>query len=188
MINNTLANYIVKEILKCICYNVSIIDIEGKVVASGCNNCIGLINPYVKKVLETKNFFEIEKASKNVSEGIIFPVFYNDKIICGLKIDGDVNSVRPFGKLIVSLATSLINQDFFIKQYIGSWLNKKNLLSDINLEFEKFVLVFDYRYEYEISLANFIKDILNKGNFKIDVASNRVAILSMIEKRLLNIK
>ncbi|MGL5480121.1 MAG: sugar diacid recognition domain-containing protein [Clostridium sp.] len=179
MINEVLANGIVKEILKCICYNVSLIDINGKIVASGYNDFVGLINPYVKKVLKTNTFFEIETSHDDISTGILFPIFHNKDIVCILKIDGNVNDIRPFGKLIVALATNLINQDFFIKESISIFLNKDCYLPCFNSDYEKFILIFDYSYDYEMALSNFIEDILNQGNFKVDVASNRAAVLSM---------
>lgn len=137
LINEELANTIVKRAMNIIHHNVNVIDRRGIIIASGENQRIGEIHEVALEVIKTRRRITIENEKqaakyKNVQPGINHPIVIDDNVALVIGVSGNPAVISRYTELAILTAELLIQQaleireinwqyrirDLLLKQYI----------------------------------------------------------------------
>lgn len=104
------ANLIVQKLMADIPYNINIMNEEGEIIASGNPNRIGQKHRGAKRAMQQKQMIEVFKDTSLEKRGTNEPIIFNDELIGVVGISGDPDEVRPFTKLVKSIALLLVEE------------------------------------------------------------------------------
>lgn len=110
------AQTIVNRMMKDIPYNINIMNHEGIIIGSGNTNRVGSLHHGAVKAITQGETIEIYQDEEFVKKGINIPIELDGNIIGVVGISGEVDIIRPFGKLLRSAVILLINQIIAIEK------------------------------------------------------------------------
>lgn len=147
------AQRIVEKMMKDILYNINIMDEKGIIIGSGQTERIGIVHAGAVEAIRLGDAVEINCDKKFEKKGINLPIKYDDEIVGVVGISGNSKEVRPFGNLVNSTVTLMIEQEISL-QRLNEDSKKKNdffrkLISPANDISEEF---YNEGLEYKIDL------------------------------------
>lgn len=147
------AQRIVEKMMKDIPYNINIMDEQGIIIGSGQTERIGIVHAGAVEAIKLGVVVEINCDKKFEKKGINLPIKYDNEIVGVVGISGNSKEVRPFGNLVNSTVTLMIEQEISL-QRLNEDSKKKNdffrkLISPANEISEEF---YNEGLEYKIDL------------------------------------
>ncbi|MGY0400428.1 CdaR family transcriptional regulator [Carnobacterium jeotgali] len=133
MLTNSQASLIVSKLMEDIPYNINIMNNLGIIIASGDNNRIGTSHRAAERAIKEKKIIEVYQDTHLEKKGTNEPIIYEDIIIGVVGITGDPNEVRPFTKIVKTVALLLIEELNIYKQKEENRVAKNDFLKQIRL-------------------------------------------------------
>lgn len=136
------ASLIVQKLMADIPYNINIMNEFGVIIASGEKARLGERHRAAERAIQQKQMVEVIHDTSLEKKGTNEPIIFNDEIIGVVGISGEPAEVRPFTKLVKSIALLLVEElnEFSKKERKN---NRKN-------EFLRNVLLANGRYSEEL--------------------------------------
>lgn len=161
------ASLIVQKLMADIPYNINIMNEFGVIIASGEKARLGERHRAAERAIQQKRMVEVVHDTSLEKKGTNEPIIFNDEIIGVVGISGEPAEVRPFTKLVKSIALLLVEElnEFSKKERKN---NRKN-------EFLRNVLLANGRYSEELQ-KEALEDYrlnLKLGNYCIMAESKR---------------
>lgn len=147
------AQRIVEKMMKDIPYNINIMDEQGIIIGSGQKERIGTVHAGAVEAIKLGYVVEINYDKKFERQGINLPIKFDNEIVGVVGISGNSKEVRPFGNLVNSTVTLMIEQAISL-QRLNEDSKKKNeffrkLINPANEISEEF---YNEGLEYKIDL------------------------------------
>ena len=161
------AQKIADRIMKIVPYNINIMNKDGIIIASGDESRIGTVHKGALKALEMKEAYIVYQDTETERKGINLPIFYNYEIAGIIGISGDVDNVMQIGRIVVTTAELMIENDV----YNDISVIKENRFNDFLYEWSQ-------RKENEYT----DKFIAQAEYFHIDITKKRVAVHIQVKR------
>lgn len=133
VLTNIQASLIVSKLMEDIPYNINIMNDLGIIIASGDSNRIGTSHRAAERAIKEKKIIEVYQDTHLEKKGTNEPIIYEDTIIGVVGITGDPNEVRPFTKIVKTVALLLIEELNIYKQKEENRVAKNDFLKQIRL-------------------------------------------------------
>ncbi len=118
VISRRQADTIIHNLRSVVHEDINIISNEGIIVSSTDTSRVGDTHAGARMVVETKKPLEIEYDGQyeGALRGINLPVFYEGDLVAVVGITGEVDTIRQFSKVIVTMSEILIKEHFLNRQ------------------------------------------------------------------------
>jgi len=147
------AQRIVEKMMKDIPYNINIMDEQGIIIGSGQKERIGTVHAGAVEAIKLGYVVEINYDKKFERQGINLPIKFDNEIVGVVGISGNSKEVRPFGNLVNSTVTLMIEQAISLQRLNEDSKKKNNffrkLINPANEISEEF---YNEGLEYKIDL------------------------------------
>lgn len=177
MLNPSLAQAIVHQIMQQLGRNINIMDKNGRVMASGEQRRIGTLHEGALEVIRTGEqvLIDLNSEAKNYSgtkPGINLPIHFRGDIVGVVGITGTPSDVSEFGALVVMMTELLIERSYL--QTEKDWMERsKGLLIEECLKEEPDLTKIKFKLKglnlplnppFELALFKFGKAKSNSGD------------------------
>lgn len=142
--NIKMAQKIVDKISQSMKYAITIVDLDGTIIASGDKSRIGKIHSVAAKMVQEKKEIDVISSSgivENAGPGVCVTVCYDGKAMGVIEISGNPEETLGMGYIVKMSAETIIEYEFF-KEKIRIRSNKKEgflnaLLSETDISEEE---------------------------------------------------
>ncbi|MEW9672416.1 CdaR family transcriptional regulator [Ammoniphilus sp. 3BR4] len=138
MLTKEIAREIVEQTMIRLNRNINIMDHEGKIIASGNPDRIGLLHEGALEVLRTGIPLLVTRHHLDHWEGTLpgmnLPIQFQNQIIGVIGITGEPEEIQEFGELVKMVTEMMINQSFIASQLEWKQRMKEQIFEDLLLE------------------------------------------------------
>lgn len=125
------ATLIVRKLMDDIPYNINIMNDQGRIIASGKLERIGERHRAAERAIREERMVEVYEDTPLEKRGTNEPIIYQGEVIGVVGISGVPDEVRPFTKLVKTIALMLIEDLALYKKQEESRLAKVAFLQEL---------------------------------------------------------
>lgn len=112
------ADLIVENMKSVVKEDINFITDEGMIISSTDPSRVGSLHTGALKVVKTRRPLEVHSDNQyeGTLKGLNLPVFYEDDLVAVVGITGEVEKIRQYSKIIVTMSEILIKEHFLNRQ------------------------------------------------------------------------
>lgn len=195
MISKELAQKVADQIMADIEYNINVMDVQGRIIASGESERIGDIHQGARDVIDSKQRNVIYENTLTEKQGINDPLFIAKECIGVVGISGPPDEVMKIKNVVNSLFYFLIsreieiNKKFSEKEYRQK-LIRKMLYQEVPLTIEETDYLskhqFDYTEEKYLVVTSGRLNTYTNGLFYHEKSDGKLVLILSVQQTKLN--